>query len=304
MKPRTSKILKLFNLDASRIQKPSDAMLAQVYLVDDRYVLRSRPYEKETPALFAAECELCEQVAGLTGFRFPKYQRPMTGDCFIVDEGYLWTLHPIIPGRPLGRWFELYKVDPSVNRQVLNTLNKLHKTTTGCFDESIIDRRRLLDLVTPAMADAREFLSARALERLGVAFDRVKRYCESYPPEKSCFVHGDFHHGNILAQKGRIVGFIDLDWCRVGSFYEDFAFSLMMLLRDYKHWSYEFRWSVYRTMLDYYDFDGDVVLLNDHLILYALFDCAVFKSSSFDNAAAFFNYQKQFLEAVCRAELA
>jgi aminoglycoside phosphotransferase len=31
------------------------------------------------------------------------------------------------------------------------------------------------------------------------------------------------HHGNILAQNGRIVGFIDLDWCRVSSYYEDLA---------------------------------------------------------------------------------
>jgi hypothetical protein len=101
-------------------------------------------------------------------------------------------------------------------------------------------------------------------------------------------------------KNGRIVGFIDLDWCRVSSIYEDLAFTLMMLLRDYENWSYAFRWSVYSEILDYYDFSGDPVLLNDHLILCALFDCAVFKSSNFDKAAAFFKYQKQFLETACR----
>jgi len=297
-------ILKLFGLDSKRIQKPPDAMLAQVYLIDDSYILRSRPYETDTPARFAAECALCDQVAEITGFRFPQYERSASGDCFVVDQGHFWTLHRIIPGRPLGTWFELHRIDPSLSRRVLKTLNRLHTMTTGCFDETIIDRRRLLELVAPSMAEARDFLSVQALDRLMLAFDRVEKHCGTYSPEMGCFVHGDFHHGNILAQNGRIVGFIDLDWCRVGTFYEDFAFSLMMMLRDYKTWSYEFQWPLYRLILDNYGFKGDAELLNDHLILYALFDCTVFKSSTFENANAFFEYQKQFLESACCANAA
>ena len=276
-------------------------MLAQVFLVENRFILRSRPYEKDTPARFAAECELCSQVAELTGFRFPAYERSASGDRFVIVQDHFWTLHRIIPGRPLGTWFELHSLEPSVSRRVLNTLKQLHLMTTGCFDEKIIDRKRLLDLVTPSMAGAGDFLSAPALDRLMLAFDRVKKHCSSYSPETSCFVHGDFHHGNILGQNDRIIGFIDLDWCRAGSFYEDFAFSLMMMLRDYKNWSSAFRRPLYRAILDDYGFEGDADLLNDHLILYALFDCTVFKSSTFENATAFFEYQKQFLESVCKA---
>jgi Ser/Thr protein kinase RdoA (MazF antagonist) len=296
-------ILKLFGLEARRIQKPPDAMLAQVYWIDDRYILRSRPSEEDTPVRFAAECALCDQVAGLTGYCFPTYERSASGDCFVVDHGHFWTLHRIIPGRPLGTWFELHRIDPSVSRRVLKTLNRLHTMTTGCFDETIIDRTRLLGLVSPSMAEARDFLSGPAMDRLMLAFDRVEKHCQSFAPEMSCFVHGDFHHGNILAQNGRIVGFIDLDWCRVGTYYEDFAFSLMMMLRNYQTWSYEFQWPLYDSILDQYGFQGDAMLLNDHLILYALFDCTVFKSSNFENASAFFEYQKQFLEAVCRANM-
>ena len=50
-----------------------------------------------------------------------------------------------------------------------------------------------------------------------------------------------------------------------------------------------------------YNFKEDAMLLNDYIILYALFDCAVFKRSEFDNAKAFFEYQKRFLEAACNA---
>lgn len=278
-------------------------MLAQVYQVDDQYILRSRPYEADTPIRFEDECKLCAQVAELTGFRFPEYQRCLSGKQFVIDQGFFWTLHPIIPGRPLGSWFELHLMDPSINYHVLNTLRQLHSMTTGRFDEKNINRARLLELVVPAMAEANTFLTDPALERLHLALDSVKQHCESYPPEMGCFVHGDFHPGNILAHKGHIVGFIDLDWCRVGSFYEDFAFSLMMMMRDYRHWAPEFRLPLYRSLLDAYNFDGDTVLLIDYLILYALFDCAVFKSSTFDNAPAFFKYQQQFLETVCRTAL-
>jgi len=301
MNQQLSNVLKLFGLEASRLRKPSDAMLAQVYFVEDQYILRSRPYEADTPVRFDTECNLCGQVAELTGYRFPEYLQCASGDRFVVDKGYFWTLHKIIPGHPLGSWFELHRIDPSVHHKVLGSLRRLHTLTTGTIDEKFIDRRRLIDLITPSMDEARSFLSGQALDRLGVAFESVKSYCDAYPPGISCFVHGDFHHGNILAKDQQISGFIDLDWCRAGSFYEDFAFTLMMMMRDYKNWSHEFSWSMYRSILDDYDFKGDAELLNDHLILYALFDCTVFNSSNFENSNAFFKYQKQFLESVCRA---
>jgi aminoglycoside phosphotransferase (APT) family kinase protein len=296
-----SSILKAFGLKANQISKPPDAMLAQVYLVDDRFILRSRPFKPTTLKRFVSECELCEIVTELTGFRFPKYRRSSSGAHYVIEGINFWTLHKLIPGRPLGSWFKLHHIDPSVNREVMNVLYRLHITTTGCFNEKSIDRTHLLESVRSALIEASDFLSENALERLKIAFDRVKKYCESYPPEVGCFVHGDFHHGNILGHKDRIIGFIDLDWCRVSSPYEDLAFTLMMLLRDYKNWSLNFRWTVYREMLSFYNFKEDAMLLNDYIILYALFDCAVFKRSQFDNAKAFFEYQKRFLEAVCNA---
>jgi len=276
-------------------------MLAQVYLVEDRFILRSRLFRPTTLTRFVAECELCGKVTELTGFRFPKYLRSSSGKPYVIEGGNFWTLHKLIPGRPLGSWFKLHRIDPSVNCKVMNALHQLHTKTTGCFDEKINDRSHLIKSVKSALIEAPNFLSANALERLKIAFDRVQKYCQSYPLEVGCFVHGDFHHGNILAHNGRIIGLIDLDWCRVSSPYEDLAFTLMMLLRDYKNWSNNLRWSVYREMLGFYDFKGDVTLLNDHIILYALFDCAIFKRSQFVNAKAFFEYQKRFLEATCNA---
>ena len=235
--PHIPGILEAFGLDTQRICQPPDAKLAQVYLVEDRYVLRSRPLEPDTPERFAAECVLCDDVAKLTGFCFPQYEPCKTGACYVMEKNCFWTLHRLIPGRPLGGWFELHRIDPSVNRQVLDTLRLLHTKTAGRFDDKFVDRTRLLQLVSPALLQASGFLKSTVLARLETAFDRVARFCGSYASQEGCFVHGDFHHGNILAHAGRIVGFIDLDWCRVSSPYEDLAFTLMMMLRDYENWS-------------------------------------------------------------------
>ena len=300
MNPHIGKILNGYGLKTPRLSRPADAKLAQVYFVDDLYVLRSRPFETDTTARFEAERHLYGKVAELTGFKFPQYEPYKSGTFFVIEDDCFWTLHKLIPGHPLGSWFDLHRIEPAVNRRVLKALGRLHEVTKGFFDEKTIDRTRLLLLVAPALEKAPDYIGRSALVRLQSAFESVKKFCRSYPPQAGCFVHGDFHHGNILAQGDRISGFIDLDWCRVGSFYEDLAFTMMMLLRDYKNWSPAFRWPLYRGMLDDYGFKGDAALLNDHLILYALFDCAVFQSAHFDEAKAFFDYQKRFLESVCR----
>lgn len=296
-----STILKNFGLNATQISRPPDAMLAQVYLVEDRYILRSRNYESTTLERFIAECKLCENVAELTGFHFPKYRRALSGERYVVEGGNFWTLHKRIPGRPLGSWFNLHKIEPSITYKVVKALHRLHAMTINRFKEKAINRTHVIASVKPAFSEASNFLSSSASDRLQKAYHRVKNYCHSYSPEDSCFVHGDFHHGNILAHNGQIIGFIDLDWCRVSSPYEDIAFTLMMLLRDYQNWSHDFKWPMYQKMLDVYGFEGETSILNDYIILYALFDCAVFKSSNFENSNAFFEYQKDFLESTCNA---
>jgi len=49
------------------------------------------------------------------------------------------------------------------------------------------------------MIEASDFPSVNALDRLRIAFNSAEKHRGLYPPEACCFVHGDFHHGNILA---------------------------------------------------------------------------------------------------------
>jgi len=292
--------LESFDVTPRSIKKPPDAKLAEVYIVDDRYVLRSRPLQENTEAHYHVERALLELTARLTGYALPKYLPCRGGEHFFPDGQFFWTLHELIPGHTLGKWFELHTIPSHVDRQVMSTLRKLHEATKGRFDPSSISRMYFLDMIRPAMGEASAFLSRDSLQRIRASFRRVEAFSGLYTSGEACFVHGDFHHGNVLAHDGDVVGFIDLDWCRVGNLFEDLGFTLMMLLRDYETWSAAFRQQRYNDILSFYGFDGDASLLGDYTALYALFDCAVFKSATFDKAVNFYEYQKSFLETLCR----
>jgi aminoglycoside phosphotransferase (APT) family kinase protein len=292
--------LNFFGVQAQSIKKPPEAKLASVYIVDDRYLLRSRRCLDNTATSFAAERELLRIVSDLTGYEFPHYQPSEEGKYFFVDRQSFWTLHKLIPGQPLGNWFELHRVPSQVDRQVVACLRQLHDSTLGRFAEPFISRAFFPELLRPALTEAPTFLTEYSLQRIHSSFRRVKEFTTAYPARQACFVHGDFHHGNILAHKGRIVGFVDLDWCRVGHAFEDLGFTMMMFLRDYKTWSTELRWQRHHEVLSYYGFNGDPSILNDYIALYALFDCGVFKSATFEGATKFYEYQKSFLETLCR----
>ncbi len=300
MSESLQRALNFFGLQARSIKRPPEAKLASVYLIDDCYVLRSRVLLDNTEKRFAAERKLLEWVAGLTGYQFPDYQPSKLGRYFFVDGGFFWTVHPLIPGQPLGNWYELHMVASHTDRQVMATLRRIHDSTTGHFAETDLSRTFLLEMLQPILKEASTFLSEDLRRRIRSSFRRVRDFSGAYHPKQACFVHGDFHHGNILVDKGEVVGFIDLDWCRVGHALEDLGFTIMMLLRDYKTWSTEFRWQRYEDILQAYGFSEAPFVLNDYIALYALFDCSVFRSATFERAVEFYEYQKAFLKMVCR----
>jgi thiamine kinase-like enzyme len=292
-------VLKAFALSPRDIHQPRDAKLASVYILDGLHVLRSREFREDTCERFSAERERLRTVAERTGYSFPRYLAAANKKHYVIDRGCFWTLHRLIRGRTLGNWYELHRVLSPVDRQVLTALRRLHERTRGCFDEGKVSRAFLTDRIRPLLEEAGSFLTAESRRRIHGSFLRVKSFSETYSAAESCFVHGDFHHGNIIANKGRVVGFIDLDWCRVGHPAEDLGYTMMMLLRDYASWSAAFRRKRYEDLLSLYRYHGDRSILNDQIVLYALFDCGVFKNADFERAEYFHAYQKMFLETVC-----
>jgi aminoglycoside phosphotransferase (APT) family kinase protein len=303
MNEGVERALKFFGIQARSIKKPLAAKLTSVFVVDDRYLLRSRRYLDDTERSFAAERELLPFVRDLTGFEFPRYQPSEDGRYFFVDGPSFWTLHRLIPGQSLGNWYELHCTPPDTDREVMIVLRQLHDSTTGRFAEASISRTFFSELLQPALTQAPAFLTDHSLQTIRSSFQRMKEFAGAYRANQACFVHGDFHHGNVLANNGKIVGFVDLDWCRVGHAFEDLGFTMMMLVRDYRTWSTELRWQRYHELLSHYRFDGDPSILNDYMALYALFDCSVFKSATFEAATKFYEYQKTFLETLCETVL-
>ncbi len=294
-------ILASFGVSARSVKKPPDAKLAAVYIVDDRYVLRSRPLQGDNESRFTAERNLLEAVAGFTGSRFPEYRTAMNGNPFVIRSGSFWTLHSLIPGVTLGNWYELHAAPPHADREVLTALRRLHDSTRGRFSEASLSRAFFPEMIRSLLGEGSGFLSTHAAQRVEASFLRVEAFSRTYPEEDACFVHGDFHHGNILAMDGKVAGFIDLDWCRAAHPLEDLAFTLMMLLRNYDAWSPAFQRRRYNELISLYGYTGDASILNDYIVLYALFDCDVFKKTSFENAENYYTYQTQFLEILCSA---
>lgn len=294
-------LLKTFGLSASGVRKPPDAMLASVYIVDDRWLLRSRDATDDTPRMFEAERERTAAASSLTGCRFPEYLRSRDGEAYVVRDGLFWTVHRLIPGRPLGSWTELHRVPPRADRQVMTALRRLHQSTRGRFAEEKLARAFFVDRIEPQLEEAPSFLPGPAVRALRAAFERVRAFTARYPAAEACFVHGDFHHGNVLTNEGAVSGFIDLDWCRIAHPLEDLGFTVMMLLRDSDTWSPAFRPRRYRELVSLYGPDGDTSCLDDYILLYGLFDCHCFRTARFERAEDFHTYQKMFVRSLSGA---
>ena len=162
--------LTFFGVQARSIKKPTDAKLASVYIVDDRYVLRSRSRADNIETRFAAERDLLDFVTGLTGYRFPNYLPSNQGEHFFVDGQYLWTLHELIPGKTLGNRYELHVIPSHVDKQVMAALRRLQDATMGRFTEMLISRTFFPELLQPVLAEAPAFLTEYSLRRIESCF--------------------------------------------------------------------------------------------------------------------------------------
>ena len=149
--------------------------------------------------------------------------------------------------------------------------------------------------------DVKDMLSSDVQKRIKQAMGNVRNASDGFKSNELCFVHGDFHHGNTLVdKKGKIVGFIDLDWCRIGHPLEDLAYTVMMFLRQYTSETIQFNKRHFQKLLKWYNLDQKLLdLFKEYFILYTLYDVYIFKyASNLKNKEFYLNYQLSFLETV------
>lgn len=296
-------IAKKFGLEATEISPVSHAVLSNVYIINGTHILRSRTLEQDALKRFGHEQRLLRKIREAVSVQFPELLSTKDGKTHTIVGGLLWTAYPLIKGDVLCAWWNLEKLSEAETENIFVTLRELHDKTRGrlaytnySYEYHFLEdaRTRLRDIGTD--------IPPTDQRRIDEATKRVSVYEQHLSEKDLCFVHGDYHPGNVVFNKKRVVGLLDTDWSRKGSPLEDLAYAVMMFLRDYRDAHFVFRKKNYRKFLGWYgDAEQDAAILREYILLYAFYDTHLFRElDSLPNRERIFKYQKELLIDLCR----
>jgi len=263
-------------------------------------VLRARPLNTDTQNNFGREQGLIKKIKSRVGLKFPTPQKAMSGKNFVIAHDYLWTLYPKIEGKIICTWFDLEKADEISTKTLLLALKTLHNQTQGIFKS---EKDNFLEDIQKRLERVKNLLSEDNIQCIKKTITRVSKIEVSLSQKEKCFIHGDFHFGNVIFdEKGRVIGALDTDWCRVGSNLEDLAYTVMMSLRFYNTEKFYFNQERFTKLKEWYGLDSkEEENFGYYLTLYALFDVDVFNNvQGLQKKKYYLNYQKSVLEDFCR----
>ena len=300
-------VLKQFGL-SGKLKRPQNASLTEVFFVEDKFILRARALNDSVIENFNYEQKVLSIVSPIfeinLQINFPCPILSTAGEKFVIYQNRFWTVYPRINGTILGNWYEIDLATNETNDFLLRELRKLHYKSRNVASGSLIRRNFLLDTLAPLLPVCASLLSSQASQRLNEAFNSTKKFYSSYPDTESVFVHGDYHHGNVLVNSDmQIIALLDLDWCRFGHRIDDLAFSVMMFLRTQKRSPSDISWNEILLSLNTYDANistGELDQIKDCIILYGALDLAMFSQAYSERAQFWAKYQLPFLESLCR----
>lgn len=296
------KILEEFGIKVVDIKKSAQAALTEVYVVNNTFVLRGRKKELNSIEKLHKELDLLHLVQPKISISLPQLKTTKSGGFFVEKDGYLWTVYPLIKGNIVCSWFDLEKANDNLNRKLFSFMKTMHDNTKGIFQENHLSYSFLEDIKEKLKSNAK-LISKESHQRVKRAIREVSKNLASNTIKDLCFIHGDFHHGNIVYNESKeIVGILDLDWCRVGYYLEDIAFTIMMFLRHYQTDHFTFNEDEFLKIVDFYKVDKNrLILLKEYLILYGFFDVCLFNEiTGLSKKEYFLNYQKTLLNEICK----
>ncbi len=279
-------------------QKPSHAAIAQVWILDDRWVLRARTLDPGSLHAFQQEQALLERTRTVLQIELPRCVRTKDDALHVCHGDALWTLQAVLPGTIVRPWQTLHRASEQERRRLVQSLRHLHDATRGQLGAP--DWGWLIRDVSSRLGKLHRLISGAAQQRIATALHRVEEASACFGTDDACFVHGDYHWGNLLVDEaGDVTGLLDLDWCRVAHPLEDLAYTAMMLVRDYD--AVEPRLSTLARILGWYGLQArERALFDEYFILYTLFDVHLFRDATeLRDRERFFSYQRTLLERLC-----
>lgn len=200
----------------------------------DTFALR-RYHAQRSPAAIEFEHDLLRHVAG-QGWPVATALPTSTGDTIAEADGRSYALFPFLPGRPApynnGRYLRL-------KGRLLARLHHDMASWQAPGQREGFGRLWELDVYVGALSafdSFNELLRAFALEQPEAARAiRVQKYAclrelarLGYGELPAAPVHSDFHHDNLLFQRGELTGLLDFDLARLDARVADIASSIAL----------------------------------------------------------------------------
>lgn len=284
--------------------KQLDTIFSYIFVLDNSFMLRGRPMSKGIQPHFELEISLLHQIKNFIPYQLPFPLKTYTQNYFVIIDQYLWTMYYMIQGHTICNWFNIGQATEARDKLILRTLYNIHNNTRGRWDTSYQDRNFFLRDLKKKYQQVRRLLSTTVRTRLDTSIKAIQSITKQLAKEDLCFVHGDFHYGNIIFNdRDKIIGLVDFDLCRIGHPFEDLGYTVMMLLRHYKTNIFKFSKSLYSRFIKWYDIKRVThsSLFVEYLLVYTLYDIALFKESPYlNNKEYYLSYQLSMLKNLCK----
>ncbi|MBI5457863.1 aminoglycoside phosphotransferase family protein [Candidatus Kaiserbacteria bacterium] len=262
-----------FGLHVETCEQAKNSVLSQTFIVNETHILRSRKLHDDTLVRFKKEQALVTSVKSLSSLEFPELMPCKSGEAFVIQGNLLWAAYPLIAGDVQCSWWNLENLDDDARKDLYKTLKILHGQTMGKLvsipGESIFlndIRRWLIDV--PG-----DTLDTRQCTRLEQALSKVRNFEQNLSEKDLCFIHGDYHPGNIVFRENKVAGLIDLDWSRKGYYMEDLAYTLMTLMRDFRRPIFVFNKDEFDAALQGYGLrSSDMSVFWEYMLLAVFYD--------------------------------
>ncbi len=295
-------IAKAFDITFQKVEQPEHAFLDTVFILNETYVLKGRQRTDAQREQIYRENVLLLAIKDKVPFALPLPLSTKDGHPFLDLADTYWTLARHIPGRVLGKWQSITDATDAETKSVFTALRLLHEKTKNLGLHEHINLTMFTNERRAELVEVRHLVSPHALSRIALAIDRVEQARLKLSPEDLCFVHGDFHHGNVIVNdRGNIIGLIDFDFCRIGHPYEDLGLTVSASMNDYRLPAFIFKEEDFRRLVGWYGISKkDHSQFTEYFLMAALFAVwDFFLHEGIKNRDFFLTYHLSMLSDLC-----